>query len=136
MAFSGYRMRYDEASEPLLRDIPLALLINCRGCRSKETNAVSPHETWSGRNKDQDSDDPAHQLTSLKSQAFGTSSNNSSVIPKRQPAGLSQVLRMMQLDDYQIKPSEIEIMTNLDGSPATLGRGAFGEVISRFNDLM
>ena len=44
---------------------------------------------------------------------------------------------MMQLDDYEIKPNEIEIMTNLDGSPATLGRGAFGEVkVSRFLAIM
>ena len=35
----------------------------------------------------------------------------------------------MQLDDYEIKPSELEILTNLDGSPALLGRGAFGEVM-------
>ena len=35
---------------------------------------------------------------------------------------------MMQPDDYEIKPNEIEIMTNLDGSPMLLGKGAFGEV--------
>ncbi|KAK9864746.1 hypothetical protein WJX84_008462 [Apatococcus fuscideae] len=42
----------------------------------------------------------------------------------------------MQLDDYEIKPSELEILINLDGSPALLGRGAFGEVFkARFNGV-
>ena len=35
---------------------------------------------------------------------------------------------MMQLNDYEIKPTEIEILTNLDGTPMRLGHGAFGEV--------
>ena len=42
--------------------------------------------------------------------------------------GLSFALRMMQLDDYEIKPSEIEIMVSLDGTPLVLGRGACGQV--------
>ena len=89
---------------------------------------MAPHDTRT--DKEHDSEDPAHHLTSLKSTMFGLSSGNSSMAGSKQgqPAGLSQVLRAMQLDDYQIKPDEIEIMTNLDGSPATLGRGAFGEV--------
>ena len=67
-------------------------------------------------------------LTSLTSQQFHGGSSTSFKSKPTQPAGLSNALRMMQLDDYEIKPSEIEIMTNLDGSPSTLGRGAFGEV--------
>lgn len=58
----------------------------------------------------------------------GPTSGSSSDRPKRS-AGISEALRMMQLDDYEIKPTEIEIITNLDGSPCLLGRGAFGEVI-------
>ena len=67
-------------------------------------------------------------LTSLTSQQFHGGSSTSFKSKPTQPAGLSNALRMMQLDDYEIKPSEIEIMTKLDGSPSTLGRGAFGEV--------
>lgn len=42
--------------------------------------------------------------------------------------GLSNALHLLQLDDYVIKPNEIEIMTKPDGSPDILGRGAYGEV--------
>ena len=42
--------------------------------------------------------------------------------------GLTDALHILKLDAYEIKPSEIEIMKNLDGSPAVLGKGAFGEV--------
>ena len=81
-------------------------------------------------------EDPTHRLTSLKSTTFGASSGRSSVPPpkSRKPAGLSQVLHMMHMDAYEIKPNEIEIMTNLNGSPAILGRGAFGEVCIRACD--
>ena len=99
-------------------------------CRPDATEAVTPHDTWIRNNSDKESEDPAHQLTSLRSTMFGGSQQPMMGGKQSQAPGLSHVLRMMQLDDYQIKPSEIEIMTNLDGSPATLGRGAFGEVRS------
>ena len=73
----------------------------------------------------------ASQLTSLRSSNLDQSQPSAKGNGKPgRSAGISEALRMMQLDDYEIKPSEIEFMTNLDGSPCLLGRGAFGEVIA------
>lgn len=67
----------------------------------------------------------SNQLTSLRSSCFEPSAQAAKCGPC---PGLSSAMRMMQLDDYEIKPSELEIMVNLDGSPHVLGRGAFGQV--------
>lgn len=67
------------------------------------------------------------RLTSLAfdgSASSAASSNDSS----KPSLGLTDALHILKLDAYEIKPSEIEIMKNLDGSPAVLGKGAFGEV--------
>ena len=88
---------------------------------------AQPADAPAGR-FDPDAATSSNMLTSLTSQQFHGGSSTSFKDKPSQPAGLSDALRMMQLDDYEIKPSEIEIMTNLDGSPSTLGRGAFGEV--------
>ena len=40
-----------------------------------------------------------------------------------------QVMQDLQLDNWEIKPSELEIMTNADGSQCQLGHGAFGQVM-------
>ncbi len=55
--------------------------------------------------------------------------------PKEQPeeeaspaAAMSKVLRELQLDDWEIKAGEIELIMNPDGSQACLGHGAFGQV--------
>ena len=65
----------------------------------------------------------------LASDMEGSSAVTSSDASKPSRAlGMTNALHLLQLDDYEIKPSEIEVMLNLDGSPAILGRGAFGEV--------
>ena len=48
-------------------------------------------------------------------------------------AAMSAVLRELQLDDWEIKASELEIVRNADGSQCCLGQGAFGQVI--FNPM-
>ena len=40
------------------------------------------------------------------------------------------MLQELQLDDWEIKPDEIEIMRSPDGSLCQLGAGAFGQVCS------
>ena len=39
-----------------------------------------------------------------------------------------QVMQELQLDDWEIKPNEIDIMVNADRSQCQLGHGAFGQV--------
>ena len=58
--------------------------------------------------------------------------------PERQKApaaALTEILRELQLDDWEIRPSEIEIMSNADGMPALLGKGAFGQVQAKMHVL-
>ena len=43
---------------------------------------------------------------------------------------LSQLLKDLRLDDWEIRSSEIEMMTNR-GQPVLLGKGAFGQVQSQ-----
>ena len=48
----------------------------------------------------------------------------------RAPADiLSGILRELQLSDWEIKASELEILTNHVGSKALLGAGGFGQVL-------
>ncbi len=37
-------------------------------------------------------------------------------------------MQQLQLDDWEIKPNELEFVTNPDGSHCQLGHGAFGQV--------
>lgn len=41
---------------------------------------------------------------------------------------IMQVMQELRMDEWQIKPKEIEIMTKPDGSKWLLGSGAFGQV--------
>ena len=71
-----------------------------------------------------------NQMSSLKSTRFDNllPSSRSGHSGHSSGSGITDALRLMQLNDYEIKPSEIEILTNLDGTPMRLGHGAFGEV--------
>ncbi len=53
------------------------------------------------------------------------------VKPQEKPnpaAAMASVLRELQLDDWEIKAGEIEIVLDPDGSQSCLGQGAFGQV--------
>ena len=41
---------------------------------------------------------------------------------------LLQIMHELELDDWRIKPNEIEIMTDANGYLWSLGQGAFGQV--------
>ncbi|KAK9836640.1 hypothetical protein WJX74_005022 [Apatococcus lobatus] len=122
------------SSKGLLRTMARTFFFTVPSYRVRHTDA-QPADAPAGR-YDPDAASSTNVLTSLTSQQFHGGSSTSFKDKPTQPAGLSNALRMMQLDDYEIKPSEIEIMTNLDGSPSTLGRGAFGEVFkARYNSV-
>ena len=73
------------------------------------------------------------------SQQNGTTASHSQPTPehretaekgrdKCQAEVLSQLLRDLKLDDWEIRPAELEWETQEDGSPVLLGKGAFGQV--------
>lgn len=103
-------------------------------CSYKVTEAIAQSgqcpDPYSAMKLGQDSDQCDFSMPRLTSMAFkpstgGASDNNSR---PSQSLGLTDAVHLLKLDAYEIKPSEIEVMTNLDGSPAILGKGAFGEV--------
>ena len=124
---------------PALEPSPYAQMLQNLHCFAQSVLAICSHagvdpaaapENWNTK-LDPIPEDPATSgLVSLRSTQFGASGGTSSDSKNKPALGLSMVLRQMQLDDYEIKPSEIEMMTKLDGAPAILGRGAFGEVQS------
>lgn len=74
--------------------------------------ALAPHSTAAS---------PAAQVGTTPS------ATNSTAGTSKQRQRSSGSLSMPPVDDWAIKPSEIEIMAKSDGSPVLLGRGAFGE---------
>lgn len=49
--------------------------------------------------------------------------------PGSQQQGLlTQALKNLHLEDWDIKPCEIEVMAHADGQPVLLGQGAYGQV--------
>ena len=64
-------------------------------------------------------------LTSNVSKMTGT---NTSKAASDHAAAMSAVIKELQLDDWEIKPNEIEIMKEPNGEQCKLGEGAFGSV--------
>ena len=67
-------------------------------------------------------------MSSYQSMSFENSDPTSGTNSGPKSMGLTSFFHKVGMDDYEIKPTEIELMTNADGTVCVLGRGGFGQV--------